>query len=98
MYYICKFIKICKKYNYKKDTKMVSTLSFIFNKKNHQKYRSDFNEIVWMPFENIKIPVVKDYEKALSQEFGNWHEFIIGTSNHKEIFFDTENSFSMYLK
>ena len=93
-----KFIKICKKYNYKKDTKMVSTLSFIFNKKNHQKYRSDFNEIVWMPFENIEIPVVKDYENALNQEFGNWHELIVGTSNHKDIFFDTENSYRMYLK
>ncbi len=92
-----KFISVCKKYNYMTDTKMVSTLSFIFNKKTHQKFRSDFEEIVLLPFENVTIPIVKNYELALVQEYGNWKEFKPDTSNHQKIFFDPEKSYVEYI-
>lgn len=91
------FIKICKQYNHIKNTKMLSTLSFIFFKKNHQKFASDFKDGVMLDFEYMKIPVVKEYGRALTQEFGNWREFKIGTSNHKGVFFDTEKSYKHYI-
>ena len=92
-----RFELICEKYN-DLDTEMVSSLSFMFWKKNHQKYREDYLDTVEMDFEMLKLPVCRNYERALSQEYGNWREIVKDTSNHGKVFFDTEKSYTEYLK
>lgn len=91
-----KFENVCKKYN-DMDTEKVSSLSFMFWKENHQKYRQDYLDTVEMEFEMMKIPVSRNYERALTQEFGDWRQIVKDTSNHGRIFFDTEKSYREYL-
>lgn len=33
----------------------------------------DFDEIVWLPFEKIEVPVPIGYEKCLDENYGDWH-------------------------
>ena len=49
-------------------------------------------------FEFIKIPVCSGYDHYLKNEFGNYWEYVIGTSMHNELFFDTNNSYREYVK
>ena len=60
--------------------------------------RTDHLETILMDFEFLKVPVCKNYDHALTQVFGDWHEYVIGGSLHGETFFDTEKSYTYYLK
>lgn len=95
-YFYKKFENTCKKYN-NQNTEKVSSLSFMFWKENHQKYRTDYLDTIEMDFEMLKIPVSRNYERALTKEFGDWRQVVKDTSNHGKIFFDTENSYIEYI-
>lgn len=95
-YFYEKFEQTCERYNCL-DTELVSSLSFMFWKTNHQKYREDYLDTVKMPFEMMQIPVSRNYDRALTKEFGDWKKIVKDTSNHGKIFFDTEKSYTEYL-
>lgn len=59
--------------------------------------RSDLKGIVEMPFEMMNLPVPEGYEEILSVIYGNWHEYIIGSSVHGDILFDADKSYTEYL-
>lgn len=44
--------------------------------------RSYYRDVVYLDFENTKIPAPIDYEKVLNAEFGDWHKFIRSKSLH----------------
>lgn len=86
----------CSKYNSNK-TKFVTTYVYgpipkLF------KYYDDLKSSVEFDFEFIKIPVCSGYDHYLKNEFGNYWEYVIGTSMHNELFFDTNNSYREYVK
>ena len=80
------------------DTKRVSTLSFRFGNERHFKLRDDYEELVEMPFEFLKIPVGKNYDHALKQRFGNYKKFVKDGSYHGGVFFDVEQEYKIYCK
>lgn len=59
---------------------------------------------VWMesltevPFENITVSVPSSYEEVLTSYFGDWHQFVKGGSLHGGAYFDTEHSYTYYIK
>lgn len=53
--------------------------------------------VVYLDYEFIKLPVPAHYEALLERQYGNWHEFVIGSSMHGEVLFDTEKSYKEYL-
>lgn len=58
-------------------------------------YRSaDFNEIVYLPFEQIEIPAPVGYDRILTDYYGDWHKMII-THTHAEEW-STNISFDEY--
>lgn len=52
-----------------------------------------FQEILWLPFENITIPCPKEYEKILEIEYGDWRTPIEGASLHGELIVDLNKSY-----
>jgi lipopolysaccharide cholinephosphotransferase len=54
-----------------------------------------FNETVWIPFENISVPVPKEYDLFLRTQFGD--DYMTprqDPSYHGELVFDTEHSYT----
>ena len=92
-----KYEQICMRYN-NLNTKRVSTLSFRFGNERHFKLRDDYEELVEMPFEFLKIPVGKNYDHALKQRFGNYKKFVKDGSYHGGVFFDVEQEYKIYCK
>lgn len=91
-----KFEQECSKYDSIK-TDVISSLSFQFwNKKNYM-INTDFSKIIKLPFEFIEIPVLENYDDYLRTHYGDYQQFIIGSSEHGEIFFDTEHSYEDYI-
>ena len=60
--------------------------------------KSCFKDTVYLPFEMIKIPAPYRYEEILDMFFGDWHEFVKGTSAHGGCIFDTEHPYTFYLR
>lgn len=87
----------CTKYN-EENTEFISLLSFQFFNKRNFKYRVDYDECFEAKFEFITIPVMNNYERVLNINFGDWKKFIIGTSDHGTVFFDTEKSYKKYIE
>jgi lipopolysaccharide cholinephosphotransferase len=85
----------CKKYNHIR-TELVSTLSLDFDNQLYYKNRKDFEEIIELPFEFMKIPVGKNFHHALKKRFGDYKKIIRDKSVHGQIIFDTNQSFLNY--
>lgn len=94
--YYKKFENECSKYN-NENTKMISTLSFQFNNKQHFKYRKDYEELIEVPFEFLTIPIGKNYKHALKKRYGDYEKYVVGTSCHGDVIFDTDKPFTEYL-
>lgn len=92
LYLYKKFEEECEKYNDRK-TKLVSTLSLDAENKRFYKFRDDYEKIVEMPFEFLSIPVGDKCDHALTQRYGNYKEFVVGTSVHSGVIFDTDRPY-----
>ena len=65
-----------------------------------EKYSYDkmiYEDVAWLDFEWIKIPVPIGYIQYLDKTYGDWHSFVIGENAHGEVFFDPENSYKKYI-
>lgn len=94
--YYRKFEKACQKYN-NIPSKMISTLSLDFNNKQHFKYMEDYQTLIDVDFEFLKIPVGSNYDHALRKRYGDYLKFERGTSTHGNVIFDTNKSYIDYL-
>ena len=88
--------KECKRYNHEA-TKMVSIYSWGYKYKKLHRPRRLFTETMMMQFEFLEVPVCKDYDEYLTIVFGDWHQFVMGTSMHQGILFDTRRPYTYYL-
>ena len=91
-----KYEKECKKYNNIK-TRKISLFCWGYKYKKFHRDRTDHEETIIMDFEFLKVPICRNYDHALTQVFGDWHKFVIGTSLHCDILFDTEKSYKEYI-
>ncbi len=55
-----------------------------------------FKDIVYLPFENIRIPAPAEYDKILTVLYGNYHEFVRGGSDHEGIIMDPDIPYGEY--
>ena len=58
----------------------------------------DITPTVDMPFENLIIPIPHNYESVLVKQYGDWKKYVIGTSVHGEILFDTSTPYTKYIE
>ena len=78
-------------------TNKISLYCWGYKYKKLHRSRADHEETIMMPFEFLKVPVCKNYDHALTEVFGDWHKFVIGSSIHQNILFDTEKPYTDYI-
>lgn len=59
--------------------------------------RNLYMESAEYEFEGMTFPGPNDYETVLTGIYGDWHEYVIGTSMHGGTFFDMEKPYTYYL-
>lgn len=91
-----KFELACQEFN-SEPTEVVSTLSLDFDNKKFYKDRKDFDEIIYLPFEFLSIPVGRGYDHALQKRFGDYRQIVKDSSLHGGVFFDPEVSYLKYI-
>ena len=67
-----RYNKICAKYSYKTD-KVALLAGSVYNKAYYWNF-DDINEVVWVPFEDISIPIPQGYQRCLEIQYGNYME------------------------
>ncbi len=55
-----------------------------------------FDEIMTAPFENIQVPIPKEYDKVLTTKYGNYMVMVQQPSTHRPLVFDAETPYSEY--
>ena len=95
--------KLCKQYmdtcNLEKNkTKRVGITSFDPGNKKLVWPSEWIEKTVYLPFEDIELPAPHKYEEILTAQFGDWHEFVKGTSLHSSLQFSTDTDYRDYLK
>lgn len=91
------FDKECQRYN-NVPTEYVSVLCFRRKSGMRLRRRSSYDNTVNLPFEFMTIPCPSDYDRLLSDQYGDWHEFVKGAAFHKGIIFDTSVPYTEYYK
>ncbi len=92
-----KFEEECRRYN-DIPTKYVAKISYNpYGMKMYQ-LRSEFEDTIYMDFEMLKLPVPSGYETHLRRLFGDYHKFVIGTSDHGELILDPDVPYKEWIR
>ena len=92
-----KFEEVCKRYNNSESTLIGGLSVFNFNRRDI-KFREDYQEVQWMDFEFLKMPVPVRYDHALRTRFGDYMQIVKGNSLHSGLFFDTDKPYTEYIR
>lgn len=56
-----------------------------------------FHDIIYLPFEHLQIPAPAEYDKILTQCYGNYHQFVQGGSAHEDIMLEPDIPYKEYV-
>lgn len=56
-----------------------------------------YDEIVWLPFEQVILPAPKEYEKVLSGRYGDYQKYVRGAACHDGIEFSVDIPYQIYM-
>ena len=59
--------------------------------------RDWFKDVVYLPFEFMSMPAPIGYDSYLKTHYGDYQKFVVGTSVHGGVLFDTEKPYKAYL-
>lgn len=74
----------CEKANY------VAPLNFKYETKKRIRSKEIYNQMLWMDFEDTKLPIPSGYDEFLCQRYGDYMTPVPCPTTHGEVFFDTE--------
>ena len=57
---------------------------------------SDFQNTIYLPFEDLQLPVPAGYEHVLTQCYGDYHKFVPGGSAHNDIVLEPDITYTEY--
>ena len=57
-----------------------------------------FEDLIDATFEGINVKIPREYDKILTRQYGNYHEFKIGTSTHGKLYLSADIPYREYLK
>ena len=92
-----KFDEECRKYN-DLPTKYVAKISFQPYGMKMYDLRSEFDGTVWLDFEMLRIPVPAGYKIHLRRQYGDYHKFVIGTSDHGGLILDADIPYREWIR
>ncbi len=55
-----------------------------------------FQETIYLPFEHIQVPVPGEYDKILTQCYGDYHQYVPGGTAHENIILDPDIPYEEY--
>ncbi len=76
---------------------MVAPLAFRFQEPRFYIQKTELEELQYVPFEFLRIPIAAGYEAMLTRQFGDYQKFEVGTTCHGAMQFDTEVPYTQYL-
>lgn len=94
--YYVEWEKVCSMYN-GTDTSKIGSISLRFEDKVFD-LRSDYDEVIYLDFEFLQIPVPANFDNILRTRYGDYNIFKKGESFHGEIIFDVDNPYKNYLE
>lgn len=59
--------------------------------------REEISEPMRVPFEMLSLPISKDYDKLLTEQYGDWQVPVKASTIHLGVFFDPDKSYREYL-
>lgn len=60
--------------------------------------REWFRETVYLPFEHLQVPAPAEYDKILTQSYGDYRQPVRGGTEHEDIILEPEIPYTEYLK
>ena len=57
-----------------------------------------FNEVIWVPFEDILIPIPSGYDEDLTEQYGDYLTPVKAPTSHGNVIFDTRRPYTAVLK
>lgn len=92
------FNRECQKYNLDENTNMIAAFCLLIGMDRIQRFREDFDDLIEVDFEFLKIPVFRQYDRDLKILYGpNYMTPIQAETVHGNIFFDAEKPYTKYL-
>ena len=88
------------KYNDREDTERILSIAFAADTGDvikQMKFRSDFTDVIYMPFEGFEMPVPAGYDHLLCYSFRDWHKLIKAETTHGGLIIDTDRPYTEYL-
>lgn len=80
------------------DHNYISFISFYYELNRYLRDKHWYDETIYLPFEDIMMPVPKDYDKILSLQYGNYMKPVQSPTMHGEFaILDPNNSYLTYL-
>lgn len=80
-------------------TTRVGTIAFSYGNKRFIFEEKWWNsEVILVEFENMKVPIPKDYDALLSHSYGNYMTPVQEPTNHGDIVFSADTSYIEYIK
>lgn len=95
--YYKQFDSLVKKYN-GNGTGKIGMISYSLDKRHNIRNISDYAGTVMVPYENMEIAVPVGYKNVLRTIYGIWKVFDIGGSMHGDVFFDTDQPYTKYVR
>lgn len=88
--------RIMQSYN-GKDTDRVGDVSLVPFHFGRLWKREWYDHVVHLPFEWFTMNVPCGYDQWLTTHYGNWHEYVVGTSLHQSGLYDPEKPYKYYV-
>ena len=72
-------------------------VSWIFGTRRNYWKRADILDCINVPFENLMVSIPQNYDRVLTQTYGDWHKYIKDAAMHDDIDFSTTYPYGEYL-
>ncbi len=89
--------KVCSKYN-GRGCGYISNLAFKYGRPKYKHKKEYFEELTEHQFHYLNVKIPKAYDAILSKQYGNYMEYVIGTSVHGFLYQSATISYKEYLK
>ncbi|MCR5700020.1 MAG: LicD family protein [Candidatus Saccharibacteria bacterium] len=85
-----RYERVCARFNGRGNGR-IGNLSLVYGSRVQEKVF--FDKIIMHPFEYLQVPIPADYDKLLKNKFGNYMEFVKGSSAHGKVIFDPDKPY-----
>lgn len=81
------------------ETELLANVTLTACDNRFKRYRKDYEETIYVPFEMLSLPCPKNWERCLELQYGkNWRTPIMGTQYHSCWIYDSDNAYNDYVR